>query len=193
MLFRSFGWLVIASVMLFTGCWSSSLWTGANLVYDRHDVYKQVSDFQLAATANRALYKDMKFKCASCEVDVAVFNGDILLAGHVPNVYLRQEAQKRVLIPGYRRIFNQLAISYLPENLVEDGWITTKIRSRILADSSIDPDQFKIVTVDRVVYLLGDVVPSQARNVVYIARSCEGVKRVVKLFKYYHLTDSDKL
>ena len=181
------------SGILLAGCWGSSLWTGANLVYDRYDVYKEVSDFELSAAVNRALYKDKVFKCAACAVDVAVFNGDILLAGHVPNVHLRTEAQKRITIPGYRRIFNQLSISPLASNTVEDSWITAKIRSGTLRDASIDPDQFKIVTADNIVYLMGDVIPGQARNVVLIARSTDGVKRVVKLFKYYHLTDRDKL
>ena len=72
-----------------------------------------------------------------------------------------------------------------PNTLVEDGWITAKIRIGILQDSSIDPDQFKIVTVDELVYLMGDVIPAQALKVIMISRNCDGVRRVVKLFRYY--------
>jgi hypothetical protein len=36
---------------------------------------------------------------------------------------------------------------------------------------------------------MGDVIPKEANIVIQIARECAGVKRVVKLFKYYNLDD----
>ena len=181
--------LLVLSSLILSGC-LTGLWTGASLVYDRHDVYKKVSDFQLSANAGRALYKDNRLKCWNCVIDLAIFNGDILLAGHVPSEQLREEALSRIKsLKGYRRIFNQLSISNSRTDSIQDSWITTKIRSGILANSDIDPDQFKIVTTDKIVYLMGDVIPSQAKDVIYIARKCVGVRRVVKLFKYYNLSD----
>ncbi|WP_025386715.1 BON domain-containing protein [Legionella oakridgensis] len=177
--------------ILLPGC-LSSIWTGATLIYDRHNVYKQASDFQLTANASRALYGngDKVFKCPDCSIDLAVFNGDILLTGHVPTMALRNEAQKRMMaLSGYRRLFNQLSIRQRHDSLLQDSWITAKIRSQILADASINPKEFKIITTDQVVYLMGDVIPSQASRVILIARKTAGVKRVVKLFKYYNLSD----
>ena len=52
---------------------------------------------------------------------------------------------------------------------------------------------FKVVTSERIVYLMGDVIPAEAARVIYFARTCEGVKRVVKLFKYYNLSDHPEL
>jgi len=183
--------LLVLSSLVLPGC-LTGLWTGASIVYDRHDVYKKVSDFQLSANAGRALYKDKDntLKCWSCVIDLAIFNGDILLAGHVPTEQLREEALSRIKsLTGYRRIFNQLSISKARNDSIQDSWITTKIRSGILANSDIDPDQFKIVTSDKIVYLMGDVIPAQAKEVIFIARKCVGVRRVVKLFKYYNLSD----
>ena len=74
-------------------------------------------------------------------------------------------------------------------NTVLDDWITTKIRSQIFADSAIDPHVFKVVTSDQIVYLMGDVSPSEAKRVVQIASACDGVRRVVTLLKYYNLSD----
>lgn len=184
--------LIFCSLLL-TGC-VGSVWTGATLIYDRHSIYKKWDDYELAARAGHALFDDKMFKQDGCSIDVAVFNGDVLLAGHVPTQALRQEAESRMeKLPDYRRIFNQLAINGQPGNLVQDGWITTKIRSRIFADSSINPHAFKIVTDDRIVYLMGDVKPAQAEKVIYIARNTTGVKRVVKLMKYYNLSDKPNL
>ncbi len=181
--------LLMLSSVLLSSC-ISNVWTGASLVYDRHNVYKSLSDFQLAANSNRALYNDKVFKRADCSIDLAVFKGDILLSGNVPTAELRKEAYDRIkALDGYRRLFDQLAISNAPTNVVQDNWITAKIRSQIIADSTIDPHAFKVVTTNQIVYLMGDVIPEEASKVIHLARECTGVKRVVKLFKYYNLSD----
>lgn len=181
--------LLCISTVLLTSC-ISNVWTGATLIYDRHNIYKTISDVRLAARTNRALFQDNLLKCAECSVDVAIFKGDILLSGHVPNDEMRREARTRIMrVAGYRRLFNQLAIHQTADTTIKDNWITAKIRSRIFADSSIDPHSFKVVTSDQIVYLMGDVIPSEAETVIQIARNCSGVKRVVKLFQYFNLSD----
>lgn len=179
----------LISSLLLSGC-VSEVWTGANLVYNRHHIYKQVSDFQLGANASTALYHDNTFKRKDCDIEIAVLNGDILLVGHVPTVELREEAYARIEnVSGKRRLFKQLTLHNARGNPVLDSWITAKIRSQMFANSEIDPKAFKIVTVDQIVYLMGDVVPAQAAEVILFARECVAVKRVVKLFKYYNLSD----
>ncbi len=181
--------LILACLQL-SGC-VSGIWTGASLIYGRHNTYRKIDDFQLNASANRALYKDKRFKQVGVVIEISVFNRDVLMVGHVPNDALRQEATTRVqaVTAGRRRLFNQLAIGGRSNDVVQDAWITAKIRSRILADSTINPDAFKIITFGHIVYLMGDVVPAQADKVILFARETAGVKRVVKLFKYYNLAD----
>jgi len=165
------------------------VWTGAMLVYDRHNVYKKLNDYQLGADANRALFHDKRLKCDGCAVDLAVFHRDVLLTGHVPSRTLRKEANERVAaISGIRKQYNQLAISSSFDNTMEDTWITAKIRSQVVADAHIDPRQFKVVTADRIVYLMGDVLPEQSARIIQVARQTDGVLRVVKLFNYYRLS-----
>jgi osmotically-inducible protein OsmY len=188
-LFALTGFVFILGCGLLSGC-IGNLWTGASLVYDRHNIYKKISDFQLATNISHALSKDKLVRCAECSVDIAVFNGDVLLSGHVPSQQLRQEVDERVKgITGYRRLFNQLAIHQFSDTSLSDEWITTKIRSEIFADADIDPHSFKVVTSDRIVYLMGDVVPKEAERVIHMASGCKDVRRVVKLFKYYNLSD----
>jgi osmotically-inducible protein OsmY len=177
------------TLSLLSGCASTAL-TAASMVYDRHSIYHKVSDFRLNADINRALYRDKTFKWSDRSVTATVFNQDVLLVGHVPERSLRQEAESRVnAVGGYRRLFNYIQISSGSFNGLLDSWITTRVRSMILADSEIDPKAFKVVTSDQVVYLMGDVMSDQSNKVVDIARRCDGVRRVVKLFQYYHLTD----
>jgi len=184
-------WIFLGWVSMFlSSCadLSGGLWTGAMLVYDRHNVYKKLTDYQLGADANRALFHDKLLKCDGCAIDLAVFHRDVLLTGHVPSRALRKEANARVAaIPGMRKQYNQLAIGSGFDNTLQDAWITAKIRSQVLADASIEPRQFKVVTADRIVYLMGDVMPEQGERVIHVAQQTDGVRRVVKLFHYYRL------
>jgi osmotically-inducible protein OsmY len=163
-----------------------SLWTGASLVYDRHDVYKKLNDYHLLVQVNDVLAVNRTFNQPSCVLDIAVFNGDILIAGHVPDETLFDELRNRLAkLRGYRRMFNEVKVKAVPSNNMQDTWITTQIRSRIFADASIDPNAFKVITSDRVVYLMGDVKPDEAEKVVTMARYTKGVEKVVKVMKYF--------
>lgn len=185
--------VIMISSLILSGC-ISGVWTGANLFYDRHNVYHSFSDYELSTLTHHALYKDNYFKCAQCHIDITAFNGDLLLAGHVETAEMRDEAYKRVMAhPDYRRLFKKISIEPIRTHITRDSWITAKIRSQVIADSEINPRAFKVVTSDQIVYLMGDVMPDQAEWVVSIARNTSGVKRVVKLFKYYHLSDRAKI
>ncbi len=180
-------------VSALSGCMEiSSAWTGASMIYDRHDLYKKFNDYQIAAVASRALYHDSLFKRHDVILDVAVLNSDLLIVGHVPNETLREAVTQRIAHEklGYRRLFNQIAIGNYSDNSIEDSWITTKIRSQIVADADINPNQFKVITVDKVVYLMGEALPEDAIRVINIARQTEGVIRVVKLFKFYRYLET---
>ncbi|RUR10419.1 BON domain-containing protein [Legionella sp. km772] len=187
--------LIIFSIL--TACLGgciSNLWTGANLVYDRHDVYKKLDDYHLLVEVNNSLYADKLLKCEVCVLDVAIFNGDVLVAGHLPSPRLIKETRRRLFrVGGYRHLFIELKLSQANSNSLQDAWITTKIRSQIFADDSIDPNAFKIVTADQVVYLMGDVRLDEANKVINIARNTSGVVRVVKLLKYFTYQTGDQL
>lgn len=186
------GWLLLITltgISMLSAC-MGGIWTGASLFYDRHNVIKKVDNYTLAFNAHQIIFDDKQLNCKYCNLDLAVFNGDILLAGHVPTQTLRDLAAQRLRsVPDYRRVFVQIAVRPDLSEVSNDSWITTKIRSRILADSDIDPNQFKIVTVDGIVYIMGDVRPKQALRVISIARKTSGVKRVVKLLRYFNLSE----
>ncbi|PJD93392.1 MAG: hemolysin [Legionella sp.] len=179
---RFLGLFLLGSTL--SGC-LGNLWTGAKLVYDRHDVYKKLNDYQLIAEVNHALYADKLFKCDRCNLDVALFNGDILIAGHLPSNSLLAELNHRLYaVNGYEHLFVKINQNNQPSNSIQDSWITTKIRSQIFADDSIDPNTFKVVTSDQVVYLMGEVKTPTAEKIIAIARQTSGVVRVVTLWRY---------
>ncbi|AWN75701.1 BON domain-containing protein [Legionella anisa] len=154
-------------------------------------MYKKLDDYSLYLKVNNAIMVDNTFKNTESVIDIAVFNGDVLVAGHVPNAEMQTELSQRLAkVRGYRRLFNQVHVSTSESNTVQDSWITTKIRSQIFADDSIDPNAFKIVTSDRIVYLMGDVRQEQAEKVINMARRTNDVVRVVKILKYFTYQDS---
>ena len=182
--------LIVWSGVL-SGCMAvSGAYTGASLIYDRHNVYIKFNDYQLVAKLRQALYRDRVFKGPDVSLDLAAFNGDVLVAGHVATPALRDELYARIgaCDLDYRHIYKQVAVGLPDENMIEDDWITSKIRTQILLDSSLDPHKFKVVTVGAVVYLMGDVQVAQATRVIDIARRTHGVLRVVKLLRYYRLS-----
>lgn len=73
--------LFLASCL--SGC-LGALWTGATLAYDRHNVYKKLDDYNLIKALNDVLAVNRTFKNSETVLDIAVFNRDILIAGHVP-------------------------------------------------------------------------------------------------------------
>jgi len=175
---------LILVVLCLSGC-LGGVWTGANMVYDRHNVYKKLGDYRLFVKVNNVLAVDRTFNKKNCVVDIAIFNGDILIAGHLPSTEMLNELRRRLsTVKGYRHLYIEMNQRDAVSNTVQDSWITAKIRSQIFADDSIDPNTFKVTTSDGIVYLMGDVRPVQAEKVVQIARKTQGVVRVVKIFNY---------
>lgn len=174
---------------LLSGC-ITNVFTGANLVYDRHSVYKKMHDYEISADVNRVLAVNKTFQNEQCTIDIGVFKGDLLIAGHLPTQdYLDEFNRRMSQVKGYNHYYNEMVVVQRGSNGVQDAWITGKIRSQIFADDAIDPNAFKIITSDGVVYIMGEAKPDEADKVVRIARYTEGVVKVVKLLRYFTYQD----
>jgi osmotically-inducible protein OsmY len=117
---------------------------------------------------------------------VVCYNGVLLLAGQVVDKALKEDATKVVRkIKGVRKISNELEIGPPTSAMkrTNDAWITTRIKSSLLANSELSANRVKVVTENGVVYLMGLVTQKEAERVTEIAASTSGVKRVVRLFE----------
>ena len=167
------------------------VWTGASLFYDRHHVYKAMSDYDVAARVDYLIFSDRYFKRKDCVIDIAVLNHDILLAGHVPTAADKTELNRRIArFPRYRHLYNQVAVAHMASQALHDSWITTQIRLKILSNAWIDPKAFKIVTADSIVYIMGEA-NARRLNAWFSDSGNSGVRRVVILFKSYSLVKLD--
>ena len=119
-------------------------------------------------------------------LSIVSFNGFVLLAGQVPSEDLKALATDVVRkIDGVRRIYNELEIG--PETSAgtrtNDTWITTQVKTKLLASSDTPGTRVKVVTENSVVYLMGLLSADEADRVALEAAEVGDAERVVKLFE----------
>ena len=123
---------------------------------------------------------------ADAHLSIVSFNGFVLLAGQVPSEDLKTLATDVVRkIDGVRRIYNELEIG--PETSAgtrtNDTWITTQVKTKLLASSDTPGTRVKVVTENSVVYLMGLLSAAEADRVALEAAEVSDAERVVKLFE----------
>ena len=146
----------------------------------------QIEDesIETKATVNISA-SDAAFK--SSHFSVTSYNGYVLIAGQVPTQELKQLASDVVReIRAVRRIYNELEVSgnTSPMTRSSDTWLTTKVKSTLLADSEIESGRVKIVTENGVIYLMGLASHAEAQRITDTASASSGVRKVVQLFEY---------
>jgi len=176
---------MICVATLLQGCVNAAV-TGAQVVYDRHNLTKTLNDHYITASIYRAIYTNTD-RYKNTHVSIDTFNRIVLLTGQVKTS--RQQAEITELakkITTVREVYNLTTVSRSPSLLVQmsDAWITTKVKSQLVANDSVDPDQIKVVTESGTVYLMGILPPDQANVAIQIARSTAGVQKVIKVFSY---------
>lgn len=116
-------------------------------------------------------------------VSVEVVRGRVLLVGTVASSADREEAGTIAQsAQGVKEVDNQIQIADDGGvgGYAGDSWITTKVKSNLVTDFSLNGFSIGVETVNGIVYLSG-VVRSDAQRdkAVEIARSISGVQKVV--------------
>ena len=115
------------------------------------------------------------------------FNGVVLLTGEVPNEMMRTRAIELINgVEGVRAVHDETSIA-APSSIMSrtgDSWITTKVKTALLAEDADIGASTKVVTEKGVVYLMGIVSPEEADKLADIVRRVGGVQKVVKVFEY---------
>lgn len=155
-------------------------------VYDHRTIAQRVDDTHQANKIAQKIHAVPALK-NDCHIEVTTYDDIVLLTGQTPNPAWRAEAEeiaKRT--PDVSRVYNALTIEGPTSSLTRtsDSWITTKIRSQMLATENLRSGNIKIVTENGVVYLMGYVSHNQADIAADIARDVTGVQKVVKVFQY---------
>jgi osmotically-inducible protein OsmY len=179
--------LLVALSALLSGCAAVVVGAaagGALVAVDRRLPDIQLADERIEQTASSRIADRLKDQG---HVNVTSFNRQVLLTGEVPTEPLKQEAERIAQgVSEVRSVVNELAIR-APTSLGErsnDAYITSVVKSRMVSAGKFNPVHVKVVTEAANVYLMGLVTRREADDATQIARTTNGVRRVVRVFEY---------
>lgn len=118
---------------------------------------------------------------------IVAYNGLVLITGQVPSSELREKASavtqefRRV-----RKVHNELSVGG-PTSMMartNDAWLTSKVKSRLLANDEVNGLKIKVQTENGVVFLLGLIPRAKADKAVEITSQVFGIQKIVKVFEY---------
>ena len=124
---------------------------------------------------------------ANANVSAVSVNGIVLLIGQVPSEDTKIIAGAKARgISNARKVHNELLVSGPASYIVRtnDALITTKVKARMLGETTFPATRIKVITENGVVYLMGLVTRAEADWSVRIASNTSGIQRIVKVFEY---------
>ena len=145
-----------------------------------------IDDKGIQMKVGNAIYED-EMLGDQVHINVASYNGVVLLTGETPTAEMRARAEQIVSeVDKVRRVHNEITVAAPSSGLTRssDTLITTKVKTRMVAEKEFDSGRIKVVTENGTVYLMGLVTRQQAAVATEISRSVSGVQRVVRLFEY---------
>jgi osmotically-inducible protein OsmY len=170
--------LVLAALLLslaLTGCGNRSL---GNKIDDQ---------FLEPAVASKIRAAHVDLESTTSHVVVTSYNGVILLAGQTPRQELKDRAEQAARsVHGVRRVENELQIM-LPNSALarsNDALLTTRIKTRMLADTTVPGSKIKVVTENGIVYLMGIITRQEGARASNLVASVNGVQKIVRVFDY---------
>ncbi len=181
--------ILLAFVMLFSGCARLIEATTSEPIYvhpGKRTVGATIDDRNIETIAMVNMIKAHP-GLADARIIVNSHNGVVLLTGQVATNDLRQMASDTVnKISTVRQLHNELQVGpYVPMSTrTYDTWLTTKIKTKLIANKEIDNSRVRVITEAKTVFLMGMVSRREAEIVTDIARTTSGVKKVVRVFEY---------
>jgi len=120
--------------------------------------------------------------------NVVSFNAVVLLVGQVPSQDLKNLATRvtRSSSSRIKDVHNELEVAGATTFLSRsnDAWLSTKLKTLMLADPTVSGLRTKVVTENGVVYLMGLVSQAEASMAVELVSNTQGVTKVVRAFEY---------
>lgn len=185
--------LLLSSVFILTmstqlsGCVTAAVGgaaTGGAVAADQRTAGIYVEDENIEIKAGHQIRKALD---EQAHVNTTSYNLNVLLTGEVPTPEARTEVENIVKsIVNVRNITNELVVG--PKTSVSDRandtYLTSKVKGKFVAEKDFKANNVKVVTEASVVYLMGIVTTHEGNLAAEIARTTDGVAKVVKVFEY---------
>lgn len=165
---------------------------GASVDAATQTVTQTVTDTALTAKIKAKLAADSRVTAS--DISVTTRGNVAVLTGTAPSADAKKAAEDLALhVEGVTQVENKIeapgAIASLGADLkagakntgekITDGWITTKVKSQLVADELTQASEIKVSTRDNVVVLSGKArSESEKAKAIELASRIEGVKRV---------------
>ncbi|KER02209.1 division/outer membrane stress-associated lipid-binding lipoprotein [Photorhabdus temperata] len=180
----------VCAVVMLQGCIGAAVVGSAAVATktatDPRTIGQQVDDGTLEARVSNALNKDKQIK-ERIRVITTAYQGKVLLTGQSPDSSLSDRAKQIASrVDGAHVVYNEIRQGKPVElsTASKDTWVTTKVRSKILASDSVKSTNIKVVTENGEVFLLGILTKQEGNAAAKIASETDGVKRVTTAFTY---------
>ncbi|MBN8441452.1 MAG: BON domain-containing protein [Thauera sp.] len=181
------GLLATATLPLLQGCFpvvATGVGAGAAMVSDRRTSGTYVEDEAIEWKAGSRISEHFG---SNTHVNVTSYNRNVLLTGEVPNDNARAEVERLVAgVPNVKGTINELVVG--PTSALtargNDTLITSNVKARMVDAQTVPAHNVKVVTEANVVYLLGLVTRTEADAAAEVARTSQGVRKVVRVFEY---------
>lgn len=120
-------------------------------------------------------------------LNVTSYNRQVLLTGEVTTPEGKAEIDSiAARVRDVRKVYNEVKVG-LPSPMdlrSKDTYITSQVKARMVGAQKFNPIHVKVVTEAQTVYLMGLVTQQEADEATEIARTTNGVLKVVRLFEY---------
>lgn len=181
---------VLISALLLQGCVAAAVVgtaaVGTKAATDPRTVGTQVDDGTLELRVNSALAKDEQIK-KQTRINVTAYQGKVLLVGQSPDSTLTARAKQIAIgVDGATEVFSEIRQGQ-PIGLgtaSNDTWLTTKVRSQLLASDQVKSSNVKVTTENGEVFLMGLVTEAEAKAAADMASRVSGVKHVTTAFTF---------
>lgn len=185
---RAAGLLLVATLGagMLTGCAplliGGAMVGGTMIALDRRTSGTQVEDQAIEIKA-MARVRELALPA---HVNVTSYNRMTLITGEVPREADRAAVEQLVSrVDQVRSVVNELAVME-PSTVgsrTQDSILSGKVKAAFVDAQDLQAQAAKVVTERSVVYLLGRVTEREAKRFAGVARSVDGVKKVVRVFE----------
>jgi osmotically-inducible protein OsmY len=188
--------LAAAATAALQGCFpmvAVGVGAGTLMVADRRTAGNYVEDENIEWKARQRVGERAGDRA---NVSVTSFNRNVLLTGEAPDAATRDEITRIVgNVPSVRAVTNEMQVGS-PASLSSQGndsYVTSKVKARFVEAGRFSPNYVKVITEAGTVYLLGLVTRAEADAATDIARTTEGVQKVVRVFEYISPEEAKRL
>ena len=171
----------LSVALLFLGC------TTKGDIADR-SVGTKIDDRFLEGLIKRELSKKKSLLKGS-NINVTVFDSQVLLTGQVPNLRVAELAEdiaislsevKKEDISNHVKVMGPISLV----SRSNDRWLATKVRAKLFSSSKANGSSLRVTCENGTVFLMGRVTEERSELVTNLVSEVFGVEKIVKVFNY---------